>query len=232
MNPTIIRWECASASALARKEVALDSGLAGCYVNIENPSIEGFQVALQYLCSIPLFQIDKRASTSQWNLLRCFGKHTIITLLQLTVMPRVTRAALRSMVQHDESSVAVLIPLPQTPTKGRIPLGEIANNKGAESQPNTNSEERAAPAKKEVEKGKKRTTAKKAKTETTEKAEEACVEILEDKNQSTCSSAVEACQDLLQDGSQGRLPHTLAINFAISQALTHIGSFRYKGGRY
>ena len=147
-------------------------------------------------------------------------------------MPRVTRAALRSMEQHDESSVAVLIPLPQTPTKGRIPLGEIANNKGAESQPITNSEERAAPAKKEVGKGKKRTMAKKAKTETTEKAEEVCVEILEDKNQSTCSSAVEACQDLLKDGSEGRLPHTLAANFAISQALTHIGSFRYKGGRH
>ncbi|KAM0806067.1 hypothetical protein BDR22DRAFT_816299 [Usnea florida] len=117
-------------------------------------------------------------------------------------MPRVTRAALRSMEQHDESSVAVLVPLPQTPTKGRIPLGEIANNKGAESQAPTNSEERAAPAKKGTGKGKKRTMAKQAKTEMTEKAEEVCVEILEDENQSTCSSAVEACQDLLKDGSQ------------------------------
>ena len=120
-------------------------------------------------------------------------------------MPRVTRAALRSMEQHDESSVAVLIPLPQTPTKGRTPLGEIANNKGAESQANTNSEERAAPAKKEFGKGKKRTTTKQADTERREKAEEVCVEILEDKNQSTCSSAVDACQDLLKVGSQGML---------------------------
>ena len=144
-------------------------------------------------------------------------------------MPRVTRAALRSMEQHDESGAAALIPLPQTPTKGRIPLGEIANNKGAESQAVTNPEERIAPAKKEVEKGKKRTTAKKATTEKREKVEEVCVEILEDENQSTCSSAVEACQDLLKDGSQGMLHHTLAVNFAIGQALIHIGFYRCKG---
>ena len=147
-------------------------------------------------------------------------------------MPRVTRAALRSMEQHDESSVAVLVPLPQTPTKGRIPLGEIANNKGAESQAITNSEETAAPAKKEVGKGKKRTTAKKANTERREKAGEVCVEVLEDENQGTCSSAVEACQDLLKDGSQGMLHHTLAVKFAVSQALIHIGFFRYKRSRY
>ena len=147
-------------------------------------------------------------------------------------MPRVTRAAMRSMEQHDEPSIAVLIPLPQTPTKGRNPLGEIANNKGAESQAITNSEERAAPAKKEVGKGKKRTTAKTAKPGKTEKAEKVCVEILEDENQSTCSSAVDACQDLLKDGSQGRLHHTLVVNCAISQALIHIGFFRYRGSRY
>ena len=147
-------------------------------------------------------------------------------------MPRVTRAALRSMEQHDESSVAVLVPLPQTPTKGRTPLGEIVNNKGAESQAITNAEERAAPAKKGIGKGKKRTMAKQAKTEMTEKNEEVSVEILEDENQSTCSSAVEACHDLLKDSSQGRLHHTLTVNFTISQALIHIGVFRYKGSRY
>ena len=147
-------------------------------------------------------------------------------------MPRVTRAALRSMEQHDESSVAVLIPLPQTPTKARTPLGEIANNKGSESQVITNSEETAAPAKKEVGKGKKQTTTKKANIERREKAEEVCVEILEDKNQSTRSSAVEACQDLLNDGSQGILHHTLAVKFAVSQALIHIGFYRYKRCRY
>lgn len=147
-------------------------------------------------------------------------------------MPRVTRAALRSMEQHDESSVAVLIPLPQTPIKGRTPLGEIADNKGAESEAITHSEERAAPAKKEVGKGKKGITAKKANTQRREKAEEVCVEILEDENKSTCSSAVEACQDLLKDGSQGMLHHTLAVNFAVSQALINIAFFRYKGSRH
>ena len=146
-------------------------------------------------------------------------------------MTRVTRAALRSMEQHDESSVAVLIPLPQTPIKGRIPLGEIADNKGAENETITNSEERAAPAKKEVGKGKKGITAKKANTQMKKKAEEVYVEILEDENQSTCSSAVEACQNLLKDGSQGMLHHTLAVNFAVSQALIHIVFFRYKGNR-
>lgn len=119
-------------------------------------------------------------------------------------MPRVTRAAMRSIEQHDGSDIATSTPLPQTPIKGRVPLGEVAGNKGTETESTNPSEGQAVPAKKGPGKGKKGNTSKKANKQIREKTEEVRVEILEDENQSTNSSAAEeARQDLLKDGSQG-----------------------------
>ena len=134
-------------------------------------------------------------------------------------MPRVTRAALRSMEQQDESDVASSTPLPQTPIKGRVPLGEIAGNKGTEGEETNTSEEQVAPAKKGNGKGKKGNTAKKTNEQMREKAEEVRVEVLEDENQSIHSSAAkEACRDLLQDGSQGMFHGILASSCAVTDS--------------
>ena len=132
-------------------------------------------------------------------------------------MPRVTRAALRSMEQQEESDVAFTIPLPQTPINDRVPLGEITGNKGAQSEAANTPEEQAAPVKKGTGKGKKGNAAKNANKKTKEKAEEVHVEVLKDESNSINSSAAEeACQDLLKDGSQGVLPRTLAFNRTVT----------------
>ena len=134
-------------------------------------------------------------------------------------MPRVTRAALRSMEQLDESDIAASTPLPHTPSKGRVPLGEVAGNKGAECEATNTFEQRAVPAKKGTGKGRKGNTAKKADKQTREKAEEVRVDVLEDENQSVHSSAAEeASQDLLKDGSQGKLHETLAFHCAVTNS--------------
>ena len=119
-------------------------------------------------------------------------------------MPRVTRAALRSAEQHDGSDIAATIPLPQTPLKDRVPLGETTGNKGARIDAANTSEEQAVPAKKRIVKGKKGNAAKKATKITIEEAKEMCAGVLEDESQSIPSTAAdEASQDLLKDGSQG-----------------------------
>ncbi len=143
-------------------------------------------------------------------------------------MPRVTRAAQRSMEQQDESDIAASTPLPQTPTQVRVPLGEIASNKGAHSEAISTYEEQAAPAKKGTGKGKKGNNAKKANKGMREKAEEVHVEVLEDENRSINSSAAEeACQELLEDGSQGMLHGT---STSTVQSLTHVRAYRYTPG--
>ena len=119
-------------------------------------------------------------------------------------MPRVTRAALRSVEQRDGSEIAATVPLPQTPVKDRVPLGETTGNRGAHSEAANTSEEQAALAKKGTGKGKKGNAVKKANKKTKEKAEEVCAGVLEDESQSLHSSAAEeARHDLLKDGSQG-----------------------------
>lgn len=123
------------------------------------------------------------------------------------------------MEQHEESDLVASTPLPQTPIEGRAPLGEVAGNKGAESEATNISEEQAGPAKKGTGKGKKGNISKKANKQTKEKIEEVRVEILEDENQSIHSSAAEeACQDLLKDGSQGMLCRTLAFKCAVTHS--------------
>ncbi len=140
-------------------------------------------------------------------------------------MPRVTRAALRSLEQQDESDIAASTPLPQTPTQVRVPLGEVAGNKGAHSEAISTYEEQAAPAKKGTGKGKKGNNAKKANRGMREKAEEVRIEVLEDANRSINSSAAEeACQDLFKDGSQGMLHGTSSSTV---QLLIHARARRY-----
>ena len=117
-------------------------------------------------------------------------------------MPRVTRAALRSIEHQDGLDTAAMIPLPQTP-KDRVPLGETTGNKGAHNEA-TNTSEEQEPAKKGTGKVKKGNAGKKASKRPKEKAEEVRVGILEDETQSIHSSAAEeACQDLLKGGCQG-----------------------------
>ena len=127
-------------------------------------------------------------------------------------MPRVTRAALR-LEQQEETDIAVSTPLPQTPIKGRIPLGEVAGNKGTHSEVGSTSEEQVAPTKKAIGKGKKGNNAKKANKQKKENAIEVHDEVLEDTNRSVHSSAAEeACQDLLREDSPGMLNETLALD--------------------
>ena len=126
-------------------------------------------------------------------------------------MPRVTRAALRSLEQLDGSDIAATIPLPQTPLKDRMPLGETTGNKGAHIDAANTSEEQAAPVKKEIGKGKKGNAAKKVNKKTKEEAKDMCAGVLEDESQSIHRTAAdEASQDLLEDRSQGVLQRTLA----------------------
>ena len=125
-------------------------------------------------------------------------------------MPRVTRAALRSVEQQDGSDIADTVPLPQTPLKDRVPLGETSGNQGVHVDAANTSEEQAAPAKKGIGKGKKGNAGKKANTKAKEQAKEMCAGVWEDESQSIQSTAAdEASQDLLK-GSQGVLQRTLA----------------------
>lgn len=123
------------------------------------------------------------------------------------------------MEHLDESDIAASTSLPDTPSKGRVPLGEVAGNKGAEYEATNTSEQRAVPAKKGTGKGRKGNTAKKADKQTREKAEEVGVEVLEDENKSVHSSAAEeTSQDLLKDGSQGMLHGTLVFHCAVTNS--------------
>jgi len=121
-------------------------------------------------------------------------------------MPRVTRAALRSNALLEESTIAALTPLPLTPLKERVALGEITDNQGPAL-------EMIEPGKTGPGQGKKGRVAKKGKKHVP-KAEEGNVEVLEDDNQSETSSAVEdACQDLMKESPGG---NTLARSLNIT----------------
>ena len=125
-------------------------------------------------------------------------------------MPRVTRAALRSQEVLDETNIAASTPLPQTPTKIRFPLGEIAGNKGTHSEAAINPGDQVVPPKKRPGRGKKGNNAKNVDKHEKDRAEEVPAEVLEDESPSTHSpAAMEASQDLSNNGSQGMLPKTL-----------------------
>ena len=126
-------------------------------------------------------------------------------------MPRITRAALRSIEQQNGSDIAVTIPLPHSPLKDRVPLGETTGNKGAHIDALNTPEEQAAPVRKGIGKGKKGNAAKKASKKTKEQAKETYAGVLEDESQSIQSTAAdEASQDLLKDGPEGAFQRTLA----------------------
>ena len=116
-------------------------------------------------------------------------------------MPRVTRAALRTQELQEESDIAASTPLPPTPVKKRVPLGEISDNVATEAQV-AELEQKLVPAKKGSVRGKKANATKKTNKQKKVKAMDVEPKILEDDNESTTSSAVEeACQDLLKDSS-------------------------------
>ena len=123
-------------------------------------------------------------------------------------MPRVTRAALRSNALLEDALIAASTPLPLTPRKERVALGDITDNNVRESPALETAEKvketsKVAPNKAGAGRGKKAKGAKKGKKQTT-KAEEVNIEVLEDDNQSETSSAVEeACQDLMKESSGG-----------------------------
>jgi hypothetical protein len=130
-------------------------------------------------------------------------------------MPRVTRAALRSNALLEESTVAALTPLPLTPLKERVALGEITDNQGPalEMIEVVKDAGKIKPGKTGPGQGKKGRVAKKGKKHVP-KAEEGNVEVLEDDNQSETSSAVEdACQDLMKESPGG---NTLARSLNIT----------------
>ena len=137
-----------------------------------------------------------------------------------SIMPRVTRAALRSM---EDTALAASTQLPLTPRKERPPLGEIAGNGNVlESSGTSNvSAEPSQIQKKVAAKARKGRAAKK------EVHNGDCVEVLEDDKQSATSSAVdEACEELLKDDYSPKLlqvlpeedvddapsPHTVIVN--------------------
>ena len=136
-------------------------------------------------------------------------------------MPRVTRAALRSNALLEDALVAASTPLPLTPRKERVALGEITDSQMNEALELRGPEEtketgKMAPSKAVPGKGKRGKGAKKGKKQVM-KAEEVDVEILEDDNQSETSSAVEeACQDLMKESSGG---NTLACPLISGYAL-------------
>lgn len=118
-------------------------------------------------------------------------------------MPRVTRAALRSITLLEESNLAASIPLPRTPQAQRTPLGEIAGNVvEAVAAPDVYSQ-RSKPEKKTGPKGK-RGRVKKVKTLEQEPTTEAIIDVIEDDAQSATSSAVnEACKELQKERAGG-----------------------------
>lgn len=121
-------------------------------------------------------------------------------------MPRVTRAALRSNALAEESAIAASTPLPSTPIKERVPLGEIANVQG-EGVSITAPEEPLEPGKKGPGKAKKGKVTKNVARKTSPRNAPVNVEVLEDDAQSTASSAVgEACEELMKKSSGGNLP--------------------------
>lgn len=110
-------------------------------------------------------------------------------------MPRTTRAALRSKELAEEEAVEASVPLPPTPQKERVPLGEIANNKVAGLILTDSAE--TEPVKQGGKKGRKPKGAKKGGKRAMDITGNADVEIMEDDNQSSASSAAEEAREEL-----------------------------------
>ena len=117
-------------------------------------------------------------------------------------MPRTTRAALRSMELAEEEAIAAALPLPTTPQKERIPLGEIADNRGMDT--NMIDSVEGEPAKQAGKKGRK---AKGPKTgnsrEKQNQTEKPGAEVLEDDSRSSTSSAADEAREVFMATTQG-----------------------------
>ena len=120
-------------------------------------------------------------------------------------MPRTTRAALRSAELAQDEAIAASVPLPQTPQKERVPLSEIANNKGTGLIVVDSAENE--PVKQGGKKGRKPKGAKKGNNKKGKNTEERTdFEIMEDDNQSSASSAADEAREELMCG-QGTQQH-------------------------
>ena len=114
-------------------------------------------------------------------------------------MPRATRAALRAQ----ETTTAASIVLPPTPTKGRVPLGEISDN-AVSNAPTAMTEGFDAPDEKPAPREKKSKGGRKGKKQTKAETEDNEIEIVGDDSHSSHSDAVdEACNELLDSGATG-----------------------------
>lgn len=116
-------------------------------------------------------------------------------------MARTTRAALRSReLAEEESAAAASVPLPATPQRQRVPLGEISDNQGA-----ADSTMVTIPFNEPVKPARKGKQAK-GKGKTSKKTQAPNVEIIDDGDQSSASSAVEETrQDLTEAKAEGVL---------------------------
>lgn len=130
-------------------------------------------------------------------------------------MPRTTRAALRSKELAEEEAIALSIPLPTTPQKERLPLGEIVGNKGAESIMVDSAE--AKPVKHAGKKGRKIKGARKGNSkEKLNNPEQPEAEVLEDDNRSSTSSAVDEAREMLMNTTHGTINTNNALPLANS----------------
>lgn len=119
-------------------------------------------------------------------------------------MPRTTRATLRSKALAEEEAIAAAIPLPTTPQRERVPLGEIVDNQAAE--PNLTITVDLKPAKQGGSQGRKAKGAKKGNgNDKQSNPEKTNVEVLEDDNRSSTSSATDEARGLLTNTAQGRI---------------------------
>lgn len=120
-------------------------------------------------------------------------------------MPRVTRAALRSQSNNEESDSTSTAPLPASTR--RLPLGETDGNQGDRSSVILNPEKVTKALNKGIVKGKKSKALNKAKENVAPVRHQDNGDIvLKDDYESETSSAVdEACQSLISPENEGTL---------------------------
>ena len=110
-------------------------------------------------------------------------------------MTRTTRAALRSNQLAEEAANAAIVPLPTTPQRERLPLGEISDNRGAE--PSTVAITYNEPVKQHTKPRKEGKVGKKGKKHDKENEPHLDIMVLEDGDQSSVSSAAEEARKAL-----------------------------------
>lgn len=113
-------------------------------------------------------------------------------------MTRTTRAALRSRELAEEAANAASVPLPTTPQRGRVPLGEISEN--AVPSPIMVTIPFEEPVKAVGKKGKGGKGMAKGQKKDKENMKKPEIEVLEDGDESSASSAVDEVRYELRRG--------------------------------